>query len=75
MGKRLVKIGELNVGLNNNICDVPGVLVGHVTIKEGTSKTGITAVLPHNKNLFKEKVVSASYTYNGFGKSIGFQTP
>ena len=71
MGKRLVKIGELNVGLNNNICDVPGVLVGHVTIKEGTSKTGITAVLPHNKNLFKEKVVSASYTYNGFGKSIG----
>jgi D-aminopeptidase len=35
------------------------------------NKTGVTAILPHNGNLFKEKVVAASDVFNGFGKSIG----
>lgn len=69
--KRIVKIGNLPVGEKNNICDVPGVLVGHVTINEGTNHTGITCVLPHKGNLFLEKVVAATYVYNGFGKTIG----
>lgn len=68
---RLIKIGKLETGKNNNICDVPGVLVGQVTINDEQNKTGVTAILPHNGNLFKEKVVGASYVYNGFGKSIG----
>lgn len=71
MAERIVKIGELKTGLKNNICDVPGVLVGHVTIKEGNNKTGITSILPHSGNLFEEKVIGASYVYNGFGKSVG----
>ena len=69
--KRIVKIGDLETGLRNNICDVDGVLVGHSTIDDGNIHTGITAILPHKSNMFKEKVVAASYSYNGFGKSIG----
>ena len=53
------------------ICDVAGVLVGHSTVETDNVHTGITAILPHNKNMFKEKVVSACYSYNGFGKSMG----
>lgn len=69
--KRLVKIGELETGKLNNICDVAGVLVGHYTISNEQNKTGITTILPHNRNLFKEKVVGGSYVFNGFGKSVG----
>ena len=69
--KRLVKIGNFETGVKNNICDVKGVLVGNLTINNEYNKTGLTVVLPHNGNMFKEKVVSGSYVYNGFGKSIG----
>lgn len=69
--KRVVKIGVLETGKLNNICDVPGVLVGHYTISNERNKTGITTILPHNRNLFKEKVVGGSYVFNGFGKSVG----
>ena len=70
--KRIVKIGTIETGKRNNICDVEGVLVGHSTVDNNKNiHTGITAILPHNKNLFKDKVVAASYSYNGFGKSMG----
>ena len=69
--KRIIKIGDFETGVLNNICDVKGVLVGHVTIDKDNIHTGITAVLPHKGNLFKENVVAASYVYNGFGKSFG----
>lgn len=69
--KKFIEIGEFKTGRLNNICDVDGVLVGHSTIDEDNIHTGVTAILPHDRNLFKEKVVGASYVYNGFGKSIG----
>lgn len=69
--KRLVKIGNFETGKKNNICDVPGVLVGHSTVLDEFNKTGVTAILPHSGNMFKEKVVAASDVFNGFGKSIG----
>lgn len=68
---RKVIIGNIKTGVNNNICDVPGVLVGHSTVRSKTNKTGVTAILPHQGNIFREKVVSGTYVYNGFGKSIG----
>ncbi len=68
---RIVKIGSIETGKKNNICDVPGVLVGHTTIINGVNKTGVTAILPHSGNLFENKVVAGSYVFNGFGKSIG----
>ena len=69
--KRLVKIGEYETGKLNNICDVSGVLVGHSTVEGGRFHTGVTAILPHSGNMFREKVVASSFAYNGFGKSIG----
>jgi len=64
-------IGRMNTGKLNSITDVAGVKVGHVTLNDGELKTGVTAVLPHDGNIFKNKVMAASYVINGFGKSIG----
>ena len=69
--KNIVKVGNIKTGLLNNICDVKGVLVGHSTVCNDTNKTGVTVVLPHSGNLFKEKVVASSFVYIGFGKSVG----
>lgn len=67
-----IKIGILPVGKMNSITDVPGVLVGHTTIVKGDNvRTGVTAVLPHNGNLFREKVPAAIFVGNGFGKLMG----
>jgi D-aminopeptidase len=64
--------GVLPTGPLNAITDVPGVLVGQVTIREGDSvRTGVTAVLPHGGNLFADKVPGAVYVGNGFGKLMG----
>lgn len=69
--KRIVKIGDFETGPKNNICDVDGVLVGHSTIENDRNHTGVTAILPHNGNIFREKVVASSFSYNGYGKSMG----
>ena len=67
-----LKIGILPTGTNNSITDVAGVLVGHTTIVRGENiRTGVTAILPHNGNLFREKVPGAVYVGNGFGKLAG----
>ena len=65
-------IGELPTGARNKITDVPGVTVGHVTIRDGAGvNTGVTAVLPHQGDLFRDKVLAASAVINGFGKTAG----
>lgn len=66
-----IHIGELPTGKNNSITDVPGVTVGHLTLDKNNAKTGVTAIIPHSGNLFKEKVIAASHVINGFGKSTG----
>ena len=66
-----IHIGNLPTGKNNSITDVAGVTVGHVTIDNNNAKTGVTAIIPHGGNLFKEKVIAASHVINGFGKSTG----
>jgi D-aminopeptidase len=56
----------------NAITDVPGVLVGHTTVNAGESvRTGVTAVLPHDGNLFQQKVPGAVFIGNAFGKLAG----
>ncbi|WP_397536395.1 P1 family peptidase [Rummeliibacillus pycnus] len=60
----------------NLITDVPNVHVGHVTLyeklnEEDTICTGVTAILPHEGNLFEQKVPAASFVLNGFGKTVG----
>jgi D-aminopeptidase len=59
-------------GARNAITDVSGVTVGQVTIHEGDSvRTGVTAVLPHGGNLYRERVPAALHVGNGFGKLLG----
>ena len=65
-------VGILPTGSLNAITDVNGVMVGHTTIIRGNSiRTGVTAVLPHNGNLFRQKVGGAVFVGNGFGKLTG----
>jgi D-aminopeptidase len=67
-----LEVGIFQAGKNNAITDVRGVLVGQVTLIRGDSvRTGVTAILPHNRNLFVEKVPAAIFVGNGFGKLIG----
>jgi D-aminopeptidase len=67
-----VKVGILPTGALNAITDVPGVAVGHTTIIRGDNvRTGVTAVLPHQGNLFRERVPGAVFVGNGFGKLAG----
>lgn len=70
-GKRIrdygFSIGKLPTGPLNKITDVAGVLVGHCTIKD----TGVTVILPHQGNIFVEKVPAACHIHNGFGKTAG----
>jgi D-aminopeptidase len=67
-----VEIGVLSPGPLNAITDVAGVRVGHTTLIRGENmRTGVTAVLPHGDNLFKEKVPGAVFVGNAFGKVIG----
>lgn len=66
-----LKIGKLQKGKNNLITDVKGVKVGHKTLDNGNIKTGVTAIIPHSDNIFREKLICSSYVINGFGKSIG----
>ncbi len=49
-----------------------GVAVGHATLIEGDDvRTGVTAILPHQRNLFHEKVSGAVFIGNAFGKLVG----
>ena len=67
-----LKIGKGTPGKRNLITDVPGVTVGHVTIRDGKDvNTGVTAILPHQGNIFQDKVMAASAVINGFGKTMG----
>lgn len=67
-----IRIGVLPTGKNNAITDVKGVKVGHTTLIEGENiRTGVTAILPHEGNIFQQKVPAAIYVGNGFGKLAG----
>jgi len=68
-----LKVGILPTGRLDAITDVAGVEVGHTTIISGDNiRTGVTAVLPHSGNLYREKVPGAVFVGNGFGKLTGF---
>jgi len=75
-----IRVRELGVnpwilkpGKFNSITDVQGVKVGHFTLIKGENvRTGVTAILPHDGNVFMEKVPAGIYVGNGFGKLMGF---
>ena len=68
-----IEIGIFEPGALNSITDVKGVAVGHTTLIEGDSiRTGVTAIVPHQKNIFQNKIPAAIYIANGFGKLMGY---
>lgn len=76
MGKKRIRdygvdTGRMKTGKRNKITDVPGVKVGHCTIKKEHSHTGVTVILPGPDNSFSSKYTAAAYVHNGFGKSAG----
>ncbi len=67
-----IQVGKMETGKWNAITDVPGVKVGHATLHKGKDvHTGVTVILPHEGNLFQEKVPAAIIVGNGFGKLAG----
>jgi len=75
-----IQIGEFTPGDFNAITDVQGVLVGHTTLIEGHGalevgkgpiRTGVTAILPHPRNLIDEPVEAAHFVFNGAGTTTG----
>lgn len=75
-----IKIGFYNPGQWNAITDVNGVKVGHVTLYKGEGKlvigqgpirTGVTAIIPHSKDLALYKVFAGKYVLNGRGEMTG----
>ncbi|MCH1999891.1 P1 family peptidase, partial [Achromobacter xylosoxidans] len=65
------RIGKLQAGALDSICDVGDITVGHSTLDDGALQTGVTVVRPHGGNLFLDKVPAAATVLNGFGKSTG----
>lgn len=76
-----LEIGKMETGKTNTLMDLPNVKIGHTSLikDEGKSKsrhktvrTGVTAIFPHNRNLYLHKVRGAVNIINGYGKSVGF---
>jgi D-aminopeptidase len=67
-----VEVGVLPPGPLNAITDVAGVKVGQTTLIRGDNiRTGVTAILPHGGNLYKERVPGAVFLGNAYGKLAG----
>jgi D-aminopeptidase len=75
-----ISFGFLPTGIHNAITDVAGVKVGHCTLIRGEGarqagvgpvRTGVTAILPHDGDLFEDKVAAVVHVVNGFGKAMG----
>lgn len=65
--------GIFKTGEYNAITDVKGVKVGHVTLKDGVDMcTGVTAIIPHEGNIYQKKCPAAIYAGNGYGKLAGY---
>ena len=66
-----IYIGSLPTGEYNAITDVPGVKVGHVTLKQGESiRTGVTAILPRD-DIWEARLFGAAHTIHGNGEATG----
>ncbi len=72
-----VVIGTLPTGRHNAITDVEGVRVGHTTLIEGEGplvpgagpiRTGVTAIVQHSGDVFRDKVSAWVHRINGFGE-------
>jgi D-aminopeptidase len=68
-----IALGILPTGELNSITDISGIRVGHITLIEGEDiRTGVTVILPHEGNIYQDKVPAGIVVGNGFGKLTGF---
>jgi D-aminopeptidase len=77
-----IVIGEGTPGPANAITDVAGVLVGHTTLISGDGalavgrgpvRTGVTVIVPHDRDPWSEPVYAGSHTLNGNGELTGLE--
>lgn len=77
-----IVIGSLAPGTNDAITDVAGVRVGHATIikgdgplvvGEGPVRTGVTVVMAHDGDPWRDAVYAGSHTLNGNGELTGLE--
>lgn len=69
-----VAIGRLPAGANNAITDVPGVLVGHVTVirdQPTVVRTGVTMVVPRDNTIWDDYAFCGWHSFNGNGEMTG----
>lgn len=75
-----IAIGDIPTGHHNAITDVPGVRVGHATLREGDGplrigegpiRTGVTAIVPPGEDWWSHPVEAAQFTWNGSGTTAG----
>ena len=75
-----IQIGSFKAGPFNAITDVAGVRVGHVTLDhgdgrlvfgEGPVRTGVTAIIPADGDLWHQKLSAGSFILNGTGEAAG----
>jgi len=75
-----LRLGILEPGPRNTIADVGEVRVGHVTLVEGEGKlepgkgpvrTGVTVIVPHRGNIWRQRPKAAWDTINGCGELTG----
>jgi D-aminopeptidase len=74
-------LGRFKPGKHNAITDVAGVLVGHSTIFRGDAgpltpgigpvRTGVTAILPNESNIFMDRLAGGAFVLNGAGEVSG----
>jgi len=65
-------VGTIAPGEHNAITDVAGVRVGHHTVNAGDDvRTGITAIIPSDHNMYTHPIPAWIHTGNGYGKLVG----
>ncbi len=71
-----ITIGRMPTGANNAITDVPGVLVGHVTVMHDgphVARTGITVIAPREGAIGNDYAFAGFHRFNGCGEMTGVQ--
>ncbi len=69
-----INLGTMPTGPLNAITDVPGVLVGQVTVirdAPDVARTGITAILPREGAIGKDYAFAGFHRFNGCGEMTG----
>ncbi len=66
-------VGNLSPGPLNAITDVKNIRVGHVTIMDGDANTGVTVVMPHEKNAKRAHYFYGSHIHSSHSEMTGIQ--